>query len=411
MPPLAGKLASVMPAAAVVTATALALTTAPAAGAAKRPPARPDLVVSKGTVKVASQKVTGTFVVANTGRARAGRSKAALSVRASGRWRLVKRFALPALSRAATRTVTVSVTLPSHLPAGTPRLRVCADSGGALRERSESDNCRALKVTVPKAPAPVGLPSPAVPVPAPAPAPAPVPAPAPPSRPASSVPTAPIPFTPDAVFTRNDAAGTYWIDVPQSYDATHQTPITLFVWLHGCEGFSSDDIGTVAPASDGSYIAIAPDGAEGGCWDVNRDPARVLTAIADVKTHFNVNARRVIIGGYSSGGDLAYRTAFYNAYTFAGVLAENTAPFKDTGSTQAQSLAAAYWKFHVVHLAHTEDGTYDIDLVRQETGALRAAGFPVTLVERPGAHYDVNTDPDLADYLLPHLDDGWLAPP
>jgi hypothetical protein len=34
----------------------------------------------------------------------------------------------------------------------------------------------------------------------------------------------------------------------------------------------------------------------------------------------------------------------------------------------------------------------------------------VTLIERPGAHYDGATDSDLQALLLPHLDDGWLAP-
>ena len=93
----------------------------------------------------------------------------------------------------------------------------------------------------------------------------------------------------------------------------HTTPITLFVWMHGCGGQGAGDIYTVAPGGDQSYIAIALGGREGACWDLNTDTAKVLAAIANVKTHFNINPRRVILGGYSSGGDLAYRTAFYNA--------------------------------------------------------------------------------------------------
>jgi predicted esterase len=142
---------------------------------------------------------------------------------------------------------------------------------------------------------------------------------------------------------------------------------------------------------------------------------QVLAAIANVKTHFNINPRRVILGGYSSGGDLAYRTAFYNAGMFAGVLAENTSPFRDTGSTQSASLAAATWKFHVVHLAHTEDETYPIAGVRNETDAMAAAGFPITRIERPGTHYDsdagdTETNHDVRTLLLPHLNDPWLSP-
>lgn len=237
----------------------------------------------------------------------------------------------------------------------------------------------------------------------------------------SSTPTHPIPFTKGTPFTLDSSETNYWVYVPDSYDGTHATPTTLFVWLHGCGGQSSGDIYTVSPGGSQDWISIAVGGREGDCWDPNSDQSKVFAAIADVKTHFNINPRRVILGGYSSGGDLAYRIAFYNANSFAGVLAENTSPFRDTGSTQAASIAAAAWKFHVVHLAHLQDETYPIDGVRQETDAAVAAGFPLLRVEVDGTHYDApgaivngnpvpGTDADVATYLLPHIDDGWLSP-
>jgi predicted esterase len=163
--------------------------------------------------------------------------------------------------------------------------------------------------------------------------------------------------------------------------------------------------------ADGRYIALSLGGRDDGdgCWDVNADSAAVLAAVAAIKTHFNIDPRRIVLGGYSSGGDLAYRVAFYNSAKFAGVLAENTSPFRDTGSSASQSLAAATAKFPVVHLAHTEDDTYAIDGVRGEINTMKNAGFPVTLIERPGGHSDANTDSDLQTLVLPHLADGWLA--
>lgn len=238
----------------------------------------------------------------------------------------------------------------------------------------------------------------------------PAPAPAP-----ATTPVDPIPFTKNTVFTLNSTRSNYWIYVPTAYDVTHATPIALFVWLHGCGGQGQWDIYQVSPGGAQSYISIALGGREGGCWDVNNDPASVLAAIANVETHFNINRRRVIIGGYSSGGDLAYRTAFYSANTFAGVLAENTTPFRGTGSSQAASIAAATWRFNVVHLAHTQDTTYPITVVRNETNAMAAAGFPITRIERPGHHWDndsgtTGTTYDLQTFLLPHIADGWLSP-
>lgn len=236
----------------------------------------------------------------------------------------------------------------------------------------------------------------------------------------SSVPTNPISFTKNKPFTL-DSGTTNHVYVPTAYDSTHETPMTLFVWLHGCGGASSGDIWVVSPGGSQSWISLAPGGAEGKCWNMSSGPAQVLAAIADVKTHFNVNPKRVILGGYSSGGDLTYRTAFYNAGLFAGVLTANCSPFREAGATQAAVLGAASWKFNVVHLAHLQDTTFLIADVRAETDAIKAAGHPMTRIEVDGNHWDnpgamVNghavpgTNADIANDLFPYLNAGWTAP-
>jgi hypothetical protein len=236
--------------------------------------------------------------------------------------------------------------------------------------------------------------------------------PAPALAPQLSVPANPIDYTPDTVFK----LGNYWIDVPASYDPTHQTPTELFVWSHGAGGQSAGDIYNVhATAGGPTYITITIDGRENDYWRMDTDPQLVLDAIADVKTHFNIDPQRVVLGGYSSGGDLSYRVAFTHSTEIAGVLAENTSPFRDTGLMPDQALAAPF-HFHIVHLAHTEDDTYPIDGVISEADAVKAAGLPGDgwatrdLIELPGSHYDDNTVSDLQTYLLPHLADGWTSP-
>ena len=64
-----------------------------------------------------------------------------------------------------------------------------------------------------------------------------------------------------------------------------------------------------------------------------------IFGLSDIKIYFNIKSKGVVVGGYSSGGDLTYRTAFYHADIFAGVIVENSSPYRDTGSTQAASLA------------------------------------------------------------------------
>jgi predicted esterase len=235
------------------------------------------------------------------------------------------------------------------------------------------------------------------------------PPPPPPPPSGSSVPTNPISFQKDQPFT-TDSGTTNYVYVPDAYDATHQTPITLLVWLHGCGGDASGDVWVVSPGGAQSWITLAVGGREGACWDPDTDQPKVLAAIADIKTHFNIKPKGVVLGGYSSGGDLTYRTGFYNTSLFAGLLIENSTPFRDTGSTQAASLAAASWKIHIAHLAHLQDETYPIDTVRAETDAVINAGFPLERMEQPGTHSDDSTDPDLVKYLLPYMDAGWTAP-
>ncbi len=236
----------------------------------------------------------------------------------------------------------------------------------------------------------------------------------------SSVPSNPIAFTKDVPFTV-DSGTTNYVFVPSQYDSTHMTPITLLVWLHGCGGMSSGDIYMVSPGGSQSWISLAVGGQEGNCWNVDTDPAKVMAAIADIKTHFNIKPKGVIMGGYSSGGDLSYRTAFYNANTFAGLIIENSSPYRDTGSSEAASLAAATWKVNVLHLAHLQDTTYPIAGVRQETDTMTGAGYPMTRIEVDGGHYDnagatenghavPGTSADLVTYLLPALDAGWTSP-
>jgi hypothetical protein len=368
----------------------------PAGGHHGNPRAR--VVVSAGSVGAAGSSLTGSFVVRNKGERRSGAFSASVVVGAPKGEVVAKRFAMAPLGAGATRTVKVSVAVPAGLPSGAMPIRACVTKPAKKGKRPKP---RCLAVGTLRVGAAAGPPS---------------------SLPStSSVPPNPIPFTKGVVFTLTDPETNYWIYVPGSYDSTHMTAMPLFVWLHGCGGESAGDINTVSPGGSQDWISIAVGGREGDCWDPSGDGPKVMAAIADVKSHFNVDPHRVILGGYSSGGDLSYRLAFYNANSFAGVLAENTTPFRDTGSTQEASLAAASWKFNVVQVAHLQDTTYPIATVRAETDAMKAAGFPVTRIEVDGTHFDepgavVNghpvpgTDADLVNLLLPHIDDGWRSP-
>lgn len=236
-----------------------------------------------------------------------------------------------------------------------------------------------------------------------------------PTLPLNTVPADPIPHPVAEPFFHAGGGAEYWGFIPRAYNPSNQTPMTLFVWLHGCGGEAEGDTWVVDPGADEEFeqdwMTLSLGGRDGGCWNpmAETEPL-VMAAIADFEAHFNVNRQRVILGGYSSGGDLAYRTGFKHSTTFAGLLIENSAPFRDTEASEAELLGAATTKFHIVQLAHEEDTIYKIGEVEPEVEAVRAAGFPIELIKEPGGHSDSHTDPDLITYLLPHIDDGWLAP-
>lgn len=232
----------------------------------------------------------------------------------------------------------------------------------------------------------------------------------------SSFPVAPITVQKGTVASLTGSTGPYWFYVPSSYDATHRTPTKVLLWMHGCGGNAWGETYNVSPGGSQDWISVSVGGRDNDCWYPDTDVPMVLGVLADMKRRLNVDPRRVVIGGFSSGGDIAYRTAFYNARTFAGLITENTSPFRDTGSSQQASLAAAAWKLNIAHLAHTEDENYLIAAVRAETDAVKAAGFPLTRIERPGTHWQPDTATsgttyDMRTYLLPYLSAGWIAPP
>lgn len=153
------------------------------------------------------------------------------------------------------------------------------------------------------------------------------------------------------------------------------------------------------------WLAIAVDGATGGgnCWNMTADAPKVLAAIDDVSKCFYVHRKKVTVGGYSSGGMLAYEVGLANASRFAGVLVECA---NVPGNVDAK-LSAAARKLPIAHRAHSGDGNFPIASVRTTWTKLTNAGFPLEKSEIPGGHD--GTSDDWTDWLLPKSA-GWIAP-
>lgn len=352
---------------------------------------RPDLGLGPGAVRASGTHLVGSVVVLDRrghhARA-AGRSTLRLTAVQVGR--TVVLGSRPAPRLGVGRRARVRFDLPTtRLQSGRWAVRACADARHRLHERSERNNCRTLgRVTV-AAPPRTSL--------------------------CTTRLCAPLSVARETEVRYTDASGTYWVYVP---DDGSDAPYGVFIWLHGCGG-DHGDIWGAADYWGYHYIAIVPDGAEGGCWSMSTGPDRVLRTVASLTAHFDVDPHRVVLGGYSSGGDLAYRTAFLHADRFAGVLAMNTSPFRDNGTSPSVADHAAR-RFPVFHLLHTDDETYPKAGVEAELDALVDLGYPVTRQELPGTHWDEPTDPadptdgtwhDFQEVLVKgHMDDGWVSP-
>jgi len=291
--------------------------------------------------------------------------------------------------------------MPVGLAKGHWSVVVCAGSCAAIGSFTSSGGSTGpnqKKATAPNAPTPPATSSPTPPAP----------------TPTCTPSTGTLSYGSEEPFRHVGECGVeYFGFVPKSYNSS--TPMPLLIWAHGCGGEAEGDtwnVGSYTAEAGHGWLALSLGGRDGGCWNpLAESEGLVMAALTDFEAHFNVDHHRVFLSGYSSGGDLAYRTGFRHSSTFAGLIIENSSPFRDTESTQAESLAAATTKFHIVHLAHTEDEAYPLAGVQSETNAVKAAGFPLELKVKPGTHSDGNTDSDLQELLVPYIEEkGWTSP-
>jgi predicted esterase len=195
--------------------------------------------------------------------------------------------------------------------------------------------------------------------------------------------------------------------VPKAYTGA---PTRLVVGLHGC-GDDAYNFATwaVSPwdsrdTQDWLGISVESPRGGGGCWKQS-DESAVNAAIADMSKCFYVHRQKVVLAGFSSGGELAYGMGMKQSSKFAGLLIENST-LSAAGSPD-QLLAGASWKIHVAHVAHDGDDVFPIARVKADWAKLTAAGFPLESTEVDGDHN--GTSDDWRGWLLPKMA-SWKAP-
>ena len=198
--------------------------------------------------------------------------------------------------------------------------------------------------------------------------------------------------------------GAYVGFVPPAYDGT--SPMRLLVGLHGC-GDTAKNFATwaVAPWDTRKaqhHIGISIGGKDGKCW-ANGDESAVLAAIEDLASCYWVDRQEIVMGGFSSGGEIGYHIAMKHTDVFAGLLVEDASFY--TSTDEASLLANTTYKMPIAHIAHQSDTVFPIAKVQADWTKILSAGFPLTTSVVAGDHN--GTSADWSSFLLPV--DGHLA--
>lgn len=214
----------------------------------------------------------------------------------------------------------------------------------------------------------------------------------------------------DGFFWRTSSKSSYVAYVPASYSPS--APMRVIVGMHGCGdtalNFAKWGVNPYPTRATQQHIGISVSGESGNnkCWSMGADDDKVLAAVEDLAKCFWVHRSKVVVAGFSSGGQLAYRVGMMKASSFAGILIENSGLYA-AGSTTATLVGGAAWKINVAHRARTSDSVFPIAKVKADWLAMSTAGFPLTTSEAAGGH-DGNSD-DWSSWLIPQSA-SWVRP-
>ena len=196
----------------------------------------------------------------------------------------------------------------------------------------------------------------------------------------------------------------YAIIVPPGY--SRATPVPLVLALHfGVQGGPSLNVGRdllraiVAPAfADLGAVVVAPDVLAGGPWSTPANDEAVLALLDSVGRAYNVDARKVIVTGYSMGGT--------GAWHFAGKYPDRFAALVPVAGRPPA--ASAGWRVPVFAIHSRRDQVAPIDATEKRIAELKQAGMKAELVALDApTHYEVSAHAEGLRRAIPWLRQLW----
>ena len=132
-----------------------------------------------------------------------------------------------------------------------------------------------------------------------------------------------------ALFSHSIEDSSFAFFAPLHYESKYAYP--LLVWLHGPGHNDERQLVRIMPLiSMRNYAAAAPrgfscEGSSALSWPQNPQSIesathRVFDCIEAARERFNIASQRIFLGGFDSGGTMAFRIALNHPDSFAGVL-------------------------------------------------------------------------------------------
>jgi poly(3-hydroxybutyrate) depolymerase len=188
--------------------------------------------------------------------------------------------------------------------------------------------------------------------------------------------------------TQRTAMNAYLAYVPASYDMNKPTP--MVVALHGAGDTASNYFQAIwkANADTRGFIVIVPEASSaymsGFTW-LGGDDDTIAAALADVQTCYSVDAKRVILDGFSAGGTMAYFVGLSRAQLFSGI-GVGASTLGSGEYINGTSLLPAPWKVPVSHFHGDSDPNFPSAQALAGINKLKAAGHTTYWHPFTGGH-------------------------
>lgn len=175
----------------------------------------------------------------------------------------------------------------------------------------------------------------------------------------------------------------YWLYVPARYNAADRYGLVVVLHPAGLRGSHHTRQWGVLAERVGKLIVLGPE-----CRDRKRrswkmgDEALVLGIVRQVMVEYNVDPRRVLLAGFSLGGNYAYKFGLRNPGVFraiapfSGALLARPSPAADAILQRAKGVAV-----YIVHGA--KDSRIPVEHARASRAHLERFGYQIVYRELP----------------------------